>query len=106
MTNLQKKSSFKAFFEELYHRLKSESPAFFKIIQKFSAFIGSAAGLAIILQGFAGRLPEVVNAVADWTVLIGAVLTYIVAKLPVADKEQQVEEQKLPYTEKQEAKGK
>lgn len=95
-----------AFFRELYTRLTSASPSFFKVIQNISGFFIFLSGLALILKGFTDILPDWMDKALSVAIMSGAVSAYIVSKLPTVDRTQKLEEGELPFTTKKIEEGK
>lgn len=93
------------FFKEFWQRLKSPSPAFFKVIQKFLLFIISLGTLAVALQA-TNVLPEFVSRWTNYTLIAAAVAGWLLAKLPTVDKDRKVEDGELPFTAAKIAEGK
>lgn len=95
-----------AFLRELWLRLTSKSPTFFKVIQIIAGVIATLATIAQVVKSSDVALPPVVGIIANWTIAIAAVVAFIIAKLPTVDKDRKVTEGELPFTAKKVAQGK
>lgn len=95
-----------AWLKEFWLRLTSKSPAFFRVIQIIAGVIAVLVTIAEILQSSKVDLPNIVDSITNWTIAIGAVVAFIVAKLPTVDKDRKVTEGELPFTAKKVAQGK
>jgi len=69
----------KRIWNELILRWTSKSPHLFKLIQRLSTVFASLSGLMILLQSLNVEL----SWLSDKVVIISAILTWLVAKLPV-----------------------
>ena len=73
----------KRIWNELILRWTSKSPHLFKLIQRLSTVFASLSGLMILLQSLNVELPGALSWLSDKVVIISAILTWLVAKLPV-----------------------
>lgn len=68
---------------EIKARWKSKSPYLFRIIQRISGVSAFLSGLFLAIQATGFTISEPFNTIGSKTVIITAIFTYIVAKLPV-----------------------
>lgn len=73
------------FFAELLTRLFSKSPKFFIVIQWISGVIGFITGIPLLLNYFEIKLPDNLNILESKTMLICALISLIISKLPKVD---------------------
>lgn len=71
------------FLTELWNRLASNSPSFFKKLQYFGLYLTGIGGGLIAIPG----IPEKISAIGGYLLTAGAVLS-VVAKLPVTNPEE------------------
>jgi len=71
------------FLQEIFKRLNSKSPRFFKIWQWIAAATSAVTGLPGFLAMFSIRLPVPLDALANKTVAIAAAASWFIARMPV-----------------------
>lgn len=91
------------FLTETFNRLFKTSPSYFQVIQKISLVVAFLSGLPLLVQQFQSQLnivlPPWVVDMSNKAFLIGSIVTWIIAKLPVAH----VQDSQMPFTVKKDS---
>lgn len=94
------------YFKQLFTRLRSSTPPFFKVIQMIGGLAAAVAGFPTLLEAQGVILPEPFKALADKTIAIAGLVALFIARLPTNDnrvinqfKQQQTPEQRAKAIE-------
>jgi len=71
---------------ELFKRIASDNPKFFKLIQVISAVVAVVAFIPDLLAFLEIAAPSWLDVLHDKTVKVGALISIFIAQLPNADK--------------------
>ena len=77
------------FLTETWHRIFGTSPSYFAVVQKISVIVAALSGLPLLLQqlhtetGF--NVPAFMTNFANKAFLIGSVVAFVIARLPVSN---------------------
>lgn len=89
-----------AFLKELFQRFGQKTPAFFKVIGWISSIVAVITGLPLILIDLGITLPDAVQAVANKTIAIAAIVGKVISMLTVKDAANVASPTNLPLTDK------
>jgi hypothetical protein len=89
-----------AFLKELFQRLGQKTPAFFKVIGWISTAIAVLTGLPIVLADLGITLPDAIQAFANKTIAIAAIVGKVISMLTVKDATNVSGPTNMPLTDK------
>ncbi len=93
------------FLKELFNRFGLQTPSFFQIFQKLGIIATALTGIPLLLTTFQTdlgiTLPDVVHVLSQKAALGGAIIMWIMAKLPANNSTKiAANTDKLPFTQK------
>lgn len=92
------------FITEFFNRFSLKTPAFFQVIQWVSIVTAAIAGIPALIGQFQQELgivlPAFLVAISSKVVAWGAIVAWVIAKLPVKNPQLPAVAQQLPFTDK------